>query len=128
MTEAGAGKRERAETLSSVLERALRDETSGLPPSRLVDWTLVSVATRFLMGAHLPVAAFARDGKTLAFIVTPTDPGARVYKRTARLDVVYFSEDAPDAEQQTIYDRDKASIDAFVTWLGEWDARGEPLP
>lgn len=127
MTE-GAAARERAEALACLLDAALRDETRGLAPSRLGGWALVSAATRFLMGAHLPVAAFARDGATLAFIVTPTDPATRVYKRTARLDVVYFSEDVPDAEQQTIYDRDKVSIDAFVAWLGEWDARGVPLP
>ena len=80
------------------------------------------------MGKHLPVAAFARDGATLAFIVTPRDPETRVYKRTERRDVVYFSEDVPDAEQQTIYDRDKSTIDAFVAWLAAWDARGEVLP
>ena len=79
------------------------------------------VVPRFLMGTHLPVVKLSRGDETLSFIVTPTDPGARVYKRTKSYDVTYFSEDVPDEEQSRIYQRDRAEIDRFVAWLTAWD-------
>lgn len=69
----------------------------------------------------MPVAKFVREGATLCFIVSPTDPKEPAYKRSRRYDVVYFSEDVPDAEQSRIYARDRAMIDRFAAWVIRWD-------
>lgn len=111
-----------AETLVERLGAALG---SGLPDALASEgWALHEVGLRFLMGRDLPVVALARAGASLCFIVTPTDPRQRVYRRTEHLDVVYFSEDVPDDEQQGVYDRHRGTIDAFVAWLSRWDASG----
>lgn len=106
------------ERLGAAFERGLPDTlASG-------GWALRAVGLRFLMGRDLPVVALERAGASLCFIVTPTDPQQRVYRRTLHLDVVYFSEDVPDDEQQGVYDRHRGTIDAFVAWLSRWDASG----
>ena len=111
-----------AAALSTQIAEALAPAlgSSALPNPE--GWRLASVAPRYLMGMHVPVAELTREGATLAFIVTPTDPAARVYKRTRRYDLVYFSEDVPDEAQQTIYARDRATIERFAAWLARWDA------
>jgi hypothetical protein len=108
------------ETLCRDLEAALKSaEPGSFAP---VGWRLADVRLRHLMGRDLPVATIEQGGSTLSFIVTPTDPDERVYKRTRRYDVVYFSEDVPDDAQQGIYDTHGTTIDAFVAWLVGWDA------
>jgi hypothetical protein len=72
----------------------------------------------------VPVVELAREGQTLSFIVTPTDPKEPAYKRSARYDIVYFSEDVPDDQQSKIHARDRAVIDRFVAWLSAWDRAG----
>ncbi len=110
------------ETLVERLGAALE---SGLPDALASEgWALHEVGLRFLMGRDLPVVALERAGASLCFIVTPTDPRERVYRRTQHLDVVYFSEDVPDDAQQGVYDRHRGTIDAFVAWLSRWDAAG----
>lgn len=84
-------------------------------------WAFEGAAPRFLMGTHLPVVAFKNGDKTLCFIVTPTDPSQPAYKRTARYDLVYFSEDVPDDQQSVIYKRDRDFIDRFFAWLRRFD-------
>lgn len=111
--------------LEELVERLAAALASGLPPALAREgWALHAVGLRFLMGRDLPVVALARAGASLCFIVTPTDPQARVYRRTRHLDVVYFSEDVPDDQQQGVYDRHRGTIDAFVAWLSGWDAAG----
>jgi hypothetical protein len=72
----------------------------------------------------VPVAKFVREGATLCFIVSPSDPNEPAYKRSRRYDIVYFSEDVPDAEQSRIYARDRPMIDRFAAWVIHWDASG----
>lgn len=69
----------------------------------------------------VPVVEFSRGQETLSFIVTPTNSAEPAYKRSARYDIVYFSEDVPDAEQSRIYARDRAMIDRFAAWVIQWD-------
>jgi hypothetical protein len=69
----------------------------------------------------VPVVEFARGTETLSFIVTPTNAAEPAYKRSARFDIVYFSEDVPDSEQSRIYARDRAMIDRFSAWVVKWD-------
>lgn len=69
----------------------------------------------------VPVVEFARGPETLSFILTPTNPTEPAYKRSDRFDIVYFSEDVPDAEQSRIYARDRAMIDRFAAWVIKWD-------
>jgi len=71
----------------------------------------------------VPVVEFSRGDETLSFIVTPTNPAEPAYKRSPRYDIVYFSEDVPDAEQSRIYGRDRAMIDRFAAWVIQWDRR-----
>jgi hypothetical protein len=83
-------------------------------------WTIESIQpTQF--ARLLPVVKFVREGATLCFIVAPTDRKEPAYKRSRRFDLVYFSEDVPDAEQSRIYARDRAMIDRFAAWLIRWD-------
>ncbi|MRG92758.1 hypothetical protein [Polyangium spumosum] len=72
----------------------------------------------------VPVVELEMEGRTLSFIVTPTDPAEPAYRRSDRYDIVYFSEDVPDGEQSRIYARDRATIDHFVAWVKAWDAAG----
>ncbi len=69
----------------------------------------------------VPVVEFTRGHETISFIITPTNPAEPAYRRSARYDIVYFSEDVPDAEQSRIYARDRAMIDRFAGWIMNWD-------
>lgn len=83
-------------------------------------WVLESVQP--IQFARLrPVAKFVREDATLCFIVAPTDPQEPAYRRSSRYDILYFSEDVPDAEQARIYARDRAMIDRFANWVIRWD-------
>lgn len=113
---------ERAGKIAAMLEEAI----SSAPVSPTVDgWKLRGVTSRFLMGRHLPVAMFEREGSTLGFIVSPSIAGERAYRKSARFDIVYFSEDVPDDHQQGVYDRNRAMIDRFASWIIAWDKGGE---
>src|SRR5262245_35955224 len=92
---------ERAARIAAMLEEAISN--SAAPPA-IDGWKLRGVAPRFLMGRHVPVAMFERGDKTLGFIVSPSIAGERAYRRSARFDIVYFSEDVPDDRQQGVYD------------------------
>ena len=67
--------------------------------------------------AWVPVVSWQRGDDRVAIIVTPTQPSEPAYRRTARHDVTYFSEDVADDAQDEIYRRDRAMIDAFAAWL-----------
>ena len=69
----------------------------------------------------VPVVEFHRGTESLSFIVTPTNPAEPAYRRSLRYDIVYFSEDVPDAEQSRIYARDRVMIDRFASWVMKWD-------
>ena len=69
----------------------------------------------------VPVVEFTRNEQSLSFIVTPTNPAEPAYRRSVHFDIVYFSEDVPDAEQSRIYARDRAMIDRFAAWVIAWD-------
>ena len=114
---------EAADALSEALRAGLSMDLDGGTFPNPEGWKLAGVSRQFLMQKHVPVAKLEREGATLCFIVTPTDPRERVYKRTPRFDLVYFSEDVPDPEQHRIYERDRATIDRFAAWLAKWDAR-----
>ncbi|MFS8066414.1 MAG: hypothetical protein ACMG6S_08570 [Byssovorax sp.] len=101
----------------------LQDALTGAPAAD--GWKLQGVSARFLMGRHVPVAMFEREGSTLGFIVSPTIPGERAYRRSARFDIVYFSEDVADDQQQGVYDRHRAMIDSVAAWIIAWDRGGE---
>lgn len=107
-----------ADTLIAVLEEAI---DSALPELTQSGWTFVGITRRFLMQTNLPVVSFKRDAHSLSFIVAPTDPHARAFKRTKRFDVSYFSEDVGDNEQAQIYRRDRSQIEAVAAWLRRWD-------
>lgn len=114
-----------AAKIAELLHEALTREPAA-PPSPAVDgWKLQGVTSRFLMGRHVPVAMFEHQGSTLGFIVSPTIAGERAYRRSARFDVVYFSEDVADDQQQGVYDRHRAMVDRFAAWVIAWDQGGE---
>lgn len=58
---------------------------------------------------------------TLGFLLAPTDPEQRAYKRSKQFDIVYFSEDVADDQQALIYQRDREMIDRFAGWVVSWD-------
>ena len=106
--------------LADKLGRDLARDFGGPAFPNPEGWESKGVALRTFRST-VPVATFARGGQTLCFIVTPTDPAEPAYKRSRRHDVVYFSEDVPDAEQARIYARDRAMIDRFAAWVVAWD-------
>ncbi len=102
----------------------LRDalaEDFGTPKLPAGEWKVVSVEARDFR-QRVPVVTLARGDTKLCFIVTPTSPREPAFKRTPRHDVIYFSEDVPDEEQDTIYRRDREMIEAFARWLVQRDA------
>ena len=116
---------ETAAALAALLQDALTRVPAD-PPSPAADgWKLQGVSARFLMGRHVPVAMFEREGSTLGFIVSPSIVGERAYRRSARFDIVYFSEDVADDQQQGVYDRHRAMIDRVAAWVIAWDRGGE---
>jgi hypothetical protein len=113
------------EEIAETLRQALGATPSAA--STRDGWILRDVKVRLLMGRDVPVVTLARDGATLSFIVSLTNPEERAYKRSKRFDIVYFSEDVPDDAQQEIYDTHRAIIDRFAAWLIAWDdGGGEP--
>ena len=114
---------EKAEALAETFRGALEEEFGGRKFPNPEGWSLVKVSVHYLMKLHVPVAEFSLHEKTLGFILTPTDPATRVYKRSRRFDLVYFSYDEPDEEQHKIYQRDRTMIDRMVAWLQDWDER-----
>ena len=80
-------------------------------------WTLEHVTAREQsMGSNFVEVAFRSDERMLSFHVMPTNPEARAYRRTTRLDLLY--EEDPLRENA---DRDRALIDGFADWLAAWD-------
>ena len=65
---------------------------------------------------------FATGERTLTMILTPTDPEQPVFRRTARHDVVYYSDDFAIDAHAALYERDRTMIDAFAVWFSAWDA------
>lgn len=110
--------------LTEKLDRALARDFGRPSFPNLEGWRFTAVALRTFRRT-VPVVAFEREGATLCFIVTPTDAAEPAYKRSRRYDIVYFSEDVPDAEQSRIYARDRAMIDRFAAWLIAWDRADE---
>jgi hypothetical protein len=103
-----------------ALRQALERELGSDALRNVEGWTLASVEpTQF--ARLVPVVKFVRPGATLCFIVSATDAKEPAYKRSRRFDIVYFSEDVPDAEQSRIYARDRPMIDRFAAWVIRWD-------
>jgi hypothetical protein len=109
--------------LAETLDRDLARDFGGPAFPNPEGWTSKGVGLRTFRST-VPVATFARGGQTLCFIVTPTNPVEPAYKRSRAHDIVYFSEDVPDAEQSRIYARDRAMIDRFAAWIVAWDRVG----
>lgn len=116
------------ERLQTIVDRLHEDLSSDLGGARFPNpegWRLESVALRTFRKT-VPVVTLKLGERTLCFIVTPTDPEERVYRRTAVHDLVYFSEDVPDEEQGVIYARDRAMIDGFCAWMTRRDEAVRP--
>ena len=80
-------------------------------------WTLEHVTAREqAMGSNFVEVVFRSDQRTLPFHVMPTNPEARAYRRTTRLDLLY--EEDPLHGDIT---RDRVLIDGFADWLAAWD-------
>ena len=116
---------EAAGKIAALLQDALTHIPADRSSPEADGWKLQGVTSRFLMGRHVPVAMFERGGSTLGFIVSPSIHGERAYRKSARFDIVYFSEDVADDQQQGVYDRHRAMIDRFAAWVVAWDRGGE---
>lgn len=107
-----------AEALSSALAADLSTPSLENPEG----WRIAVVEPR-RFGIWRALVELRTDERSLGFLISPTDPSEPAYRRTARWDLVYFSEDVPDAEQDRIYRRDRPTIDRVARWLDEWDRR-----
>jgi hypothetical protein len=83
-------------------------------------WELQTVRPRTFW-KRVPVVELTHGSETLCFIVTPTEASEPAFRRTARHDVIYFSEDVPDEAQDRIFRRDREMIEAFARWLSHRD-------
>ena len=108
------------QSLTNALTSALEREFGG-PTFPNPDGYHCNGAKLRTFRQTVPVVEFSRGNETLSFIVTPTNPAEPAYRRSHRYDIVYFSEDVPDAEQSRIYARDRAMIDRFAAWVIQWD-------
>ncbi len=83
-------------------------------------WTLVGVRemARWTRVAEVQLGC---GDRTLTMILTPTEPDRPAFVRSARYDLVYYSDDLEVTEHDTLYARDKNMIDAFASWLVAWD-------
>jgi len=111
---------EELQRLVRALATSLQDDFGGplFPNPEAYQYRGVRLRT---FRQTVPVVEFSRAAETLSFIVTPTNPEEPAYRRSARFDIVYFSEDVPDREQSRIYARDRAMIDRFAAWMMRWD-------
>jgi len=114
---------EHQERLVGALLAALSCDFGGPKLPSPEGYRLVGVRLRTFRET-VPVVELGKEGQTLSFIITPTNPSAPAYKRSEHYDLVYFSEDVPDAEQSKVYSRDKAVIDRVAAWLIRWDKAG----
>lgn len=108
------------QSLTSALTTALERDFGG-PSFPNPDEYQCNGAKLRTFRQTVPVVEFTRGQETLSFIVTPTNPAQPAYRRSPRYDIVYFSEDVPDAEQSRIYARDRVMIDRFAVWVMNWD-------
>ena len=67
-----------------------------------------------------PVVRFELPEHVLFLAVMARDDEKPAYRRTERYDLIYFSDDAA-ASQQTIFDRDRETIDRFGNWVEQWE-------
>jgi hypothetical protein len=109
-----------AQTLSAAIARDFGGPELPSPEG----YEFARVRLRMLQGKNVPVVEFTKNGQTLSFIITRTNPAAPAYRRSTHYDIVYFSEDVADAEQSKIYARDRAVIDRFAAWIVRWDNHG----
>jgi hypothetical protein len=109
--------------LARRLEEALR-AAFGSTFENPEGWTRAPVEVRHF-GRWSALASMRRGRHTLCFLVSPRDEAWPAYRRTAHLDVVYFSEDVPDAEQRRIFERDRATIERFARWVEQCGLRVE---
>lgn len=116
---------EELEGLVKALGDALSRDFGGPPLPSPEGYQYVGVRLRTFRRV-VPVIELAKEGQTLSFIVTPTNLAEPAYRRSARLDLTYFSEDVPDNEQSKIYARDKTVIDRMAAWVASWDKRNAP--
>jgi hypothetical protein len=115
-----------ARRIVEALAADLPDALGGPSLPNPLGWSVSSIGLRRLMGTMRPVVELARPlaggaQATLCFIITPTLPSERVFKRTRRYDLVYFSEDVADERQSEVWTRDRATIEAFADWVRVWD-------
>lgn len=111
--------------LAEALSHALAEDLSTPALPNPEGWRLVAVTPRCFQ-IWRALIELRTDTTSLGFLISPTDPTERAYRKTARFDFVYFSEDVPDPEQDRIYQRDRATIDRFASWLEAWDQRTPP--
>ncbi|MEZ4269250.1 MAG: hypothetical protein R3F39_23075 [Myxococcota bacterium] len=110
--------------LQRVAERLRRDFEGALGGPGLANpegWLIVDtrVFPRWVPVVELRLTNGAR---TLCFIVAPADPEQPAFKRGARYDIVYYSDDLAVAEHEGLYARDRESIERIARWLVAWDA------
>lgn len=106
----------RIDALVRELDEALRADLGSARFPGSQGWELVR-ARAFTFWRRVADIKLSQGDRTLSFIVFPTDPNERVYARTDRLDVVYYSDDLPPSRHDELFERDAAMIDAFVAWI-----------
>lgn len=106
--------------LAEALSDALRADLSTPALENPEGWAIERVEPR-RFGIWRALIELRAGDRTLGFLVSPTAPDEPAYRRTARFDFVYFSEDVADEEQDVIYRRDRPTIDRVAKWLDAWD-------
>lgn len=106
--------------LVARLDEALTRDLGGAALPNPESWRLVKVRA-YERWTRVAEVLLARPDRTLAFIVAPRDPDQPAFRRTARYDLVYYSDDLPPSEHDGLYGRDKETIERFASWLEAWD-------
>ncbi|MEC9071717.1 MAG: hypothetical protein VX938_05020, partial [Myxococcota bacterium] len=121
VTESGGAERdEDLEGLANSLRIAVSADlgTSRMPGS--TGWSLDEVRL-YQRWAPVVEVLLRGHGRTLGFIVCPTDEEHPAFRRTASYDLVYYSDDLAPSEHDELYLRDRETIEGFSLWLRVWD-------
>ena len=112
--------RDPIDALLGALPEAIRAALGSADLPNPEGWELREVS-EMMRWTRVAEVKFATKERALTMILTPSDPERPAFKRTARHDLIYYSDDLAVSEHDALYARDATMIEAFATWFDAWD-------
>ncbi len=118
------------ETKAEFAARVARAVESALGSDALPNpegWRFAGVTLRACRGGDNrieadtdPVVKLELPDRSLHLAVMKRDEAKASYRHSEKYDLSYFS-DAEGESQQSVYDRDRETIDRFCDWVSQWE-------